>query len=199
VSKKPSAKPRWQLFAHPAFGDTFDALVTEVKRLRAAEPERYLQHPKTKLLTRLLDLIEVEIPRDPGANEYSLGNTLGPAHRHWRRAKFLGRFRLFFRYSSKAGVIIYAWVNDEKTLHQAGGRNDPYSVFSGLLRKGRPPDDWNALVRKRRRTEAPRSRTHRCRRHSGAERSEEPGIHKRDRCGHAQSPGLRLWIPGSRP
>ena len=51
-----------------------------------------------------------------------LGNTLGPEHRHWRRAKFLGRFRLFFRYSSKDRVIIYAWVNDQNTLLKAGGR-----------------------------------------------------------------------------
>ena len=147
MSKKPSLKPRWQFFAHPAFSETFDTLVGEVKRLRAADAAAYKQHPKTKLLKRIVDLIETEIPRDPGANEYSLGNTLVPAHRHWRGAKFLGRFRLFFRYSSKANVIIYAWVNDENTLRKAGGRNDPYSVFGGLLRKGRPPDDWDALAK----------------------------------------------------
>ena len=137
----------WQLFVHPAFSEPFDALVADVGRLRASDPKRYKQHPKTKLLARIVDLICKEIPRDPGAAEYNLGNTLGPKHRHWRRAKFLGRFRLFFRYSSKAGVIIYAWVNDENTLRKAGGSNDPYGVFSGLLRKGRPPDDWNALAK----------------------------------------------------
>ncbi len=147
MSRTPAATARWRLFAHPAFSDSFDALVGEVQRLRAIDPQGYKEHPKTKLLRRILDLIETEIPRDPGAHEYSLGNTLGSAHRHWRRAKFLGRFRLFFRYSSKAGVIIYAWVNDENTLRQAGGRNDPYGVFGALLRKGRPPDDWDALAR----------------------------------------------------
>jgi toxin YhaV len=147
VSRKAAPRPPWQLFAHPAFSETFDALVGEVARLRAAEPQQYREHPKTKLLRRIVDLIEVEIPRDPGAHQYSLGNTLGPAHRHWRRAKFLGPFRLFFRYSSTAGVIIYAWVNDENTLRQAGGRNDPYGVFGGLLRKGRPSDDWDALIK----------------------------------------------------
>jgi toxin YhaV len=146
VSRKPPGSPRWRLFAHPAFSEPFNALVGEVQRLSAAGPHSYKEHPKTKLLRRILDLIETEIPRDPGAYEYSLGNTLGPAHRHWRRAQFPGRFRLFFRYSSKAGVIIYAWMNDENTLRQAGGRNDPYSVFGGLLRKGRPPDDWDALA-----------------------------------------------------
>jgi hypothetical protein len=32
-------------------------------------------------------------------------------------------------------------------LRQAGGRNDPYGVFGGLLRKGRPPDGWDELIR----------------------------------------------------
>jgi toxin YhaV len=147
VTRKEPPKQVWRLFVHPAFGDPFDALVGEVARLRAHDPKGCEQHPKTKLLTRIVDLILKEIPRDPGAAEYDLGNTLGAKHRHWRRAKFLGRFRLFFRYSSTAGVIIYAWVNDENTLRKAGGRNDPYSVFSGLLRKGRPPDDWNMLAK----------------------------------------------------
>ena len=44
-------------------------------------------------------------------------------------------------------MIIYARVNDEDTLRKVRGRNDPYAVFTGLLRKGRPPDDWDALVR----------------------------------------------------
>ena len=70
MSKKPSAKSRWQLFAHPAFSETFDALVGEVNRLRAADAEKYKDHPKTKLLKRILDLIEIEIPRGLGANEY---------------------------------------------------------------------------------------------------------------------------------
>jgi toxin YhaV len=131
----------------PAFSEPFDALVADVAQLRTSDAGGYSQHPKTKLLKRIVDLVEKEIPRDPGAAEYNRGNTLGPAHRHWRRAKFLGRFRLLFRYNSKAGVIIYAWVNDENTLRKAGSGNDPYYVFGGMLRKGRPPDDWIALMK----------------------------------------------------
>ena len=137
----------WKLFAHPAFSGTLNELVAEATRLRAADPEGYTQHPKLKLLKRIVDLIEIEIPRDPGATEYLLGNTLGPEHRHWRRAKFLGRFRLFFRYSSIDRVIIYAWVNDENMLRKVGGRNDPYAIFSSRLRRGEPPDDWDALIK----------------------------------------------------
>ena len=140
-------KSGWKLFVHTAFSEKLDALVAEVERLRTADRKGYKQHPKTKLLKRIVDLIEVEIPRDPGASKYALGSTLGPEYRHWRRAKFLGRFRLFFRYSSKDRVIIYAWINDQNTLRKAGGRNDPYTIFNSLLRKGRPPDGWDALIR----------------------------------------------------
>ena len=148
------SKSGWKLFVHPAFSNTFDALVAEVERLRTADRKGYKKHPKTKLLKQIVDLVEIEIPRNPGAAEYSLGNTLGPEHRHWRRAKFLRRFRLFFRYSSKDRVIIYAWVNDQNTLRKAGGRNNPYTIFNSLLRKGRPPDGWDVLM-----TEAANLRT----------------------------------------
>jgi toxin YhaV len=143
----PESTKIWRLYVHPAFSEPFDALTREVERLAVADPKGYVEHPKAKLLKRIVDLIEIEIPSDPGSAEYLLGNTLGPAHRHWRRAKFLGRFRLFFRYNTQARVIIYAWVNDEGTLRKAGGRNDPYVVFGALLRKADPPDGWDALVK----------------------------------------------------
>jgi toxin YhaV len=58
----------------------------------------------------------VTIPTDPTQPEYRQGNTLGDDYKHWFRAKFGGqRFRLFFRFDTKAKVIIYAWVNDEDT------------------------------------------------------------------------------------
>ena len=55
-------------------------------------------------------------------------------------------------------MIIYAWVNDENTLRKAGSRNDPYDVFARLLRKGDPPDDWNALLREAASFEGPKDR-----------------------------------------
>jgi toxin YhaV len=56
------------------------------------------------------------------------------------------RFRLFFRYDSKARIIVFAWVNDERTLRSAGGKSDPYAVFEKMLGRGNPPDDRAALV-----------------------------------------------------
>jgi len=39
---------------------------------------------------------------------------MGPAFRHWRRAKVGERFRSFFRFDSTVKIMIFAWVNDEK-------------------------------------------------------------------------------------
>jgi len=138
----------WSLYAHAAFGDAFEKLSDAVAELKKQNPQNYTAHPKAKLLRRILDLILEEVPRDPNAAEYQLGNTLGPAHRHWRRAKFLGRFRLFYRFSTAHKAIIYAWVNDESSLRKAGSHTDPYSIFNQRLRAGDPPDSWDELFRK---------------------------------------------------
>src|SRR5437879_11570199 len=116
----------WKLYAHPAFSQRWEALIRTVEALEKRQPQRYRDHPKTKLLKRIHDLILVEIPRDPNAAEFQLGNTLGRAHRHWRRAKFLCRFRLCFRFSTAHKAIVYACVNDETTLSKAGSKTDPY-------------------------------------------------------------------------
>jgi toxin YhaV len=47
---------------------------------------------------------------------------MGPELRHWRRAKFGRRVRLFFRDDSRTKVIVYARVKDENTLRVAGSK-----------------------------------------------------------------------------
>jgi hypothetical protein len=79
------------------------------------------------------------IPADPAHPEYRQGNTLGPNYRHWLRAKFFGRFRLFCRYDSRSQLIVYAWVNAERSLRQRSARSDPYEVFRRMLESGNPP------------------------------------------------------------
>ena len=92
-------------------------------------------------------LIFETVPEDPTRAEYRQGGTLGKDRKHWFRAKFGGgRFRLFFRYSSKAKAIIYAWVNDETTLRTYGSKTDAYAVFSKMLDGGNPPDTWENAV-----------------------------------------------------
>ncbi len=136
----------WTLLAHPAFAEPFLKLIDEVEFLADKDPNSFITHPKTKLLARIKELILKEIPENPNSPEFEQGNTLGKDQRHWKRAKFLGRFRLFFRFSTKYKVIIYAWVNDENTLRKAGAATDPYTVFERLLFKGNPPSNWEELL-----------------------------------------------------
>ena len=62
------------------------------------------------------------------------------------RAKFFQQYRLFFRFDAKSKLIIYAWVNDEKTKRAYGKRNDAYAVFEKMLNSGHPPDSFDQLL-----------------------------------------------------
>ena len=128
-----------------------EGVVEQLRKLHAAA-ERNDPHGFTgnanvnvKLFRALSQLIMDAVPSDPARDEFRQGNTLGPAYRHWRRAKIGRRFRLFFRYDSKAKVILYAWVNDEQTVRSTGSKSDPYVVFNKMPGRGNLPDDWNAL------------------------------------------------------
>jgi toxin YhaV len=56
------------------------------------------------------------VPDDPSRDDYRQGSDLGTTYRHWRRAKLGRRFRVFFRFDSRSRVIVYAWVNDERSV-----------------------------------------------------------------------------------
>ncbi|MBL8472953.1 MAG: type II toxin-antitoxin system YhaV family toxin [Rhodocyclaceae bacterium] len=140
----------WTLLFH-------DCVVEQLRKLQAAaeRAERADRHgcdsnANVKLYRALSKLMMDVVPGDPARDEYRQGNTLGPAYRHWRRAKIGRRFRLFFRYDARAKIIVYAWVNDEQSLRSAGAKSDPYAVFEKMLGRGNPPDDWAALVAKSR-------------------------------------------------
>ena len=137
----------WQLIAHPLFLDQFEKLGAAVAHLREKDPRGWRKSANAKLLAALRQLVFEIIPQDPTRTEYRQGGTLGDDRKHWFRAKFGGgRFRLFFRYSTSAKVIVFAWVNDETTLRTYGSKSDAYAVFRKMLDKGNPPDDWAALL-----------------------------------------------------
>jgi len=137
----------WRLFGHPLLLEQLDKLIVAADRARKADPLGWQGNANVKLLAALQDLMLDRVPRDPLAAEFRQGNTLGPAHRHWFRAKFgANRFRLFFRADSTSRIVVYAWVNDRDTLRKAGSGNDPYAVFARMLARGNPPDDWPTLL-----------------------------------------------------
>jgi toxin YhaV len=136
----------WRLFAHPGFTQQFERLTTQVEALAAKTPGTYKDQPATKLLSTIQRHILEIIPRDPNAPEFRQGNTLGEGNRHWFRAKFHERYRLFFRFSSREKVIIYAWVNDENSLRKSGARTDPCALFRNMLAAGNPPSSMDQLL-----------------------------------------------------
>jgi toxin YhaV len=149
--RRPSPEPPlvvhgWTLYVYPPFAERWAALRAEVEAQRKRDPDGYRTSAAAKFLLLLRRLVLDEIPSDPAAERFRQGRTLGHAHRHWRRAKFLQRFRLFFRYHSEARIIVYVWLNDEHSLRKAGARTDPYRVFRDMLERGRPPTDWDSLV-----------------------------------------------------
>jgi toxin YhaV len=138
----------WQIFAHPLFLDQIETLIAAVERAKAKDPAGFQKTANAKVLAALRKLVFETIPSDPTRADYRQGATLGADRKHWFRAKFGGqRFRLFFRYSTAARVIVFAWVNDADTLRTYGAKTDAYAVFRSMLDKDNPPDDWAALVR----------------------------------------------------
>lgn len=136
----------WALFAHPMFLKQLDALVGEVELLRAKYPADYHTKNAAKRLVAIRRLTSEVIPADPEKAEYRQGETLGRERKHWFRAKFFQQYRLFFRYNRNAKIIVYGWVNDTETKRAYDTSNDAYKVFGKMLDRGKPPDDWDALL-----------------------------------------------------
>ncbi|MEE9355648.1 MAG: type II toxin-antitoxin system YhaV family toxin [Methylococcaceae bacterium] len=136
----------WHIFAHSLFLDQFETLLLQVKDLREKDPVHYTKKNASKRLAAITKLAFEIIPEDPTRKEYRQGRTLGDAQKHWFRAKFFQQYRLFFRFHQQSKIIVLAWVNDEQTKRAYNGQADAYVVFKKMLRKGHPPDDWDALL-----------------------------------------------------
>ncbi len=136
----------WKLYLYPAFDQQLQHLEEQVEALALKDPTHYKEHPAAKLLATVHRFITELIPRDPGAAEFRQGKTLGADNRHWFRAKFHQRYRLFYRFSSREKIIIFVWMNDETTLRKSGSKTDPYHIFRGLLEAGDPPSSLEQLL-----------------------------------------------------
>jgi len=83
------------------------------------------------VLANIVELALKRIPQDSDAATISSGRyarqslqALGFAKKFFQR-----RFRLFFRYDLASKIIVYAWVNDSRTLRTYGSASDAYAVF----------------------------------------------------------------------
>ncbi|MFM8927689.1 MAG: type II toxin-antitoxin system YhaV family toxin [Rhodoluna sp.] len=141
-----SQENQWLRLAHPAFLEAKKVYFGEY--LAAIEKNGWDAEPNlaVKKFEYLVALKQIAIPRNPSSDSFRQGNSIEPRYHHWRRAKFLQQYRLFFRYSSKVETIIYAWVNDNQTLRSYGSKTDAYLVFRKMLEEGRVPNDWDELI-----------------------------------------------------
>ncbi|WP_454739922.1 type II toxin-antitoxin system YhaV family toxin [Cupriavidus necator] len=137
----------WRLYAHPMFLEQLSTLVSTVESLAKTDPQNYKQKNATKRLAAIRDLMMVRIPADPKIADFRQGGTLGDKHTHWFRAKFFQQYRLFFRFNDQQKIIIiFGWVNDEKSKRAYDSKTDAYKVFAKMLGDGNPPTDWDALL-----------------------------------------------------
>lgn len=136
----------WTILLHPLFVSALRQMMADVERDRRADPDRYRQRRAAKLLAATQKMAFVEIPSNPADPRFRLGDTLGPAYRHWFRGKYVQQYRLFFRFHEREKIIVLVWVNDEDSKRAYESRTDAYRVFSRMLERGRPPDDWATLL-----------------------------------------------------
>lgn len=135
----------WTLYQHPCFSDQVDALKDVVENKRRKDPSGYVHSADAKLLAAIFRLTTVVIPSNPSDPSFRQGKTLGGEHTNWFRAKFFQQYRLFFRFDTRAKIIIYAWVNDTLTKRAYDSKTDAYAVFKKMLEDGYPPNSWDEL------------------------------------------------------
>jgi toxin YhaV len=141
----------WSLWFTELFDARWRLLRERVKRLKATlDAPAFNAHPEVKLFAALVNIVHELVPADPDAPQFLLGNTLGTQYRGWRRVKgngLPGRMRLFFKFSARQEVIVYAWLNDANTLRKQGDARDVYAVFQHMLKSGNPPDGFDELMK----------------------------------------------------
>ncbi len=136
----------WAIYVHPMFRGQLEELSIQVMALKQKDPAGYSRKNANKRLLAIRKLMFDVIPQDPSRGEFRLGKTLGDQYTNWFRAKFFQQYRLFFRFHSKAGIIVYAWVTDEENKRAYGSRTDAYRVFRQMLENGKIPNNWNELL-----------------------------------------------------
>jgi toxin YhaV len=137
----------WRIYPHPIFRQQYLTFVEHARKAKRVDPENYKSRRAVKFLTAAKRMAFEDIPADPSDPKFRQGATLGEDYTHWRRGKFLQQFRMFFRFSEKDRIIVLAWVNDEDTKRAYESRSDAYRTFRKMLDRGRPPDDWNTLLK----------------------------------------------------
>ena len=145
--KAPFVVNGWSVYAHPLFLDQLSRLIKEVEARKERHPETWQKKNCAKRLAAIAKLVTEAIPTNPGDPKFRQGSALGNSRRHWFRAKFFQQYRLFYRYNNVAKVIVLGWVNDEESLRSYSSRTDVYATFKKMLDSGKPPDNFQTLMK----------------------------------------------------
>ena len=106
-------------------------------------PEAYVRHRDVKAFLGVRDAVSEIVPRNPEDPNFLLSGPLAK----FRRVKGRGlpkRYRLFFVFSNSAKVIIFLYLNDERTLRKEGSPDDPYVIFTRMVQRGEIGADFDA-------------------------------------------------------
>lgn len=136
----------WFSLIHPAFELELNNYEQLAANAQSKVGKDWVKTRAGKKFLALNKQVRELIPNDPSDQRYRLGDALGSSYTHWFRAKFLQQYRIFFRYSSRSNVIVYAWVNNDGSLRAYGTKTDAYLTFRKMLEAGKVPNNWEELI-----------------------------------------------------
>ena len=124
---------------HQFYYGRIQELKEQVRKLSVTlSKEEFLQHTVVKFAYRIRKADQEIIPEDPDRPEYKLRGEL----RKYRRYKQgLQRYRIIFCFANKPKIILYLYLNSEKSLRKAGGHRDPYEKFRKFVKRGNVSND----------------------------------------------------------
>lgn len=144
---KPIIVNGWKIYFWQGFRDQLTEFEKILAKLGRKNPSDWQRNKQAKFILRVFRIILEEVPGNPTNPVYRQGKTLGDQYKHWHRAKFAERFRLFFRYDLENKILVFVWLNDDDTQRKSGAGTDVYNVFRSMLNKGQPPNSWNDLAK----------------------------------------------------
>ncbi|MCX7235171.1 MAG: type II toxin-antitoxin system YhaV family toxin [Burkholderiales bacterium] len=138
----------WNLLFHDGLIEQLQKLQTAAQKAQTQDPQGFESNANVKLFNALAQLMLETVPSDPSRDEYRQGNTMGPAFRHWRRAKLGRRFRLFFRFDSKTRIIIFMAMMEAQTYLAKRQARADLNAFDAVMARtgGEPPREGDRIL-----------------------------------------------------
>ena len=138
----------WNLLFHDGLIEQLQKLQTAAQKAQTQDTQGFESNANVKLFNALAQLMLETVPSDPSRDEYRQGNTMGPAFRHWRRAKLGRRFRLFFRFDSKTRIIIFMAMMEAQTYLAKRQARADLNAFDAVMARtgGEPPREGDRIL-----------------------------------------------------